>query len=81
MSNTKFNVLRKADSKKIGNYTYFVSEQEIVDEDKTSKHLVIKKVILNEDGTSQGNGKQLFITIDSSKALLEHALNFLNTRK
>lgn len=60
----------------INGTNYFISKQENT-ENKTNC-LVIKKQSMNEDGSTRGGTKQLFITWDDAQEVLQSAINFIN---
>ncbi len=78
-----FKTLQSADPLKIGPITYFVSLQEIKQEDtgNVSIHLVIKKQAMNEDGSPRGQSKQVFIPQADANKVLKHANDFLLKQK
>lgn len=79
MSNrSNFTTKRSASALKIDRNHYFISVQEISqDNGGSSEHLVLKKQKVNEDESPQGVSKQLFIPINDASEVLKKALDFL----
>jgi hypothetical protein len=78
----EFKIVKFAPTITPSSYSYFVSLQEITVQGEVPRiNLVIKKQMVNVDGSPKGQFKQIFMPVSDAEKVLLHALEFLKEIK
>jgi hypothetical protein len=78
----EFKIVKFAPTITPSSYSYFISLQEITIEGEVPRlNFVIKKQMVNVDGSPKGISKQIFMPLADTEKVLQHALEFMKDIK